>query len=94
MIKCEVTEEFTLGEYKKLKNIERASEKKEEGRLYKKDTFTCDKEMADYLLGDNPIKRAVVKVIEIIPNDSELINRNVETKKVIEKPKKKTTKKK
>ena len=91
MIKCEVIEEFTLGEYKKLKNIERASGKKEEGRLYEKDTFTCDKEMVDYLLGNNPIKRAVVKVIEIIPEVP--IIKDVE-KEETKKTTKKTSKKK
>ena len=68
MIKVEVIESFTLNDFKKLKNIVRYnSNLKEEGHLYAKDTFECDKEMADYLLGGNRLNRAFVKVIEVIP---------------------------
>ena len=68
MIKVEVTEGFTLDDFKKLKNVERYnSNLKEEGHLYPRDTFECDKEMADYLLGKNRLRRAFVKVIEVIP---------------------------
>ncbi len=68
MIKVEVIEEFTLGKFNELKNITR-KQKKEEGKLFIGDTFECDKKMADYLTGNNPINRAVVKVIEVIPEE-------------------------
>ena len=70
MIKVEVIEEFTLKDFNKLKNIERKN-MKEQGRLYVGDVFECDKTMADYLLGDNPLKKPVVKVLEIEPLKSE-----------------------
>ena len=69
MIKVEVLEEFTLEKFNELKNIQRRSIEKD-GRLFKGDTFECDKELCDYLLGNNPVERAVVKVIEIKPKKS------------------------
>ena len=65
MIKVEVTEDFTLEKFNELKNIIRKT-KEQEGKLFIGDTFECDKKMADYLTGNNPINRAVVKVIEVI----------------------------
>lgn len=66
MIKVEVTEDFTLQEFDKLKNIIR-KDKEQKGKLFIGDTFECDEKMADYLTGNNSINRAVVKVIEVIP---------------------------
>ena len=66
MIKVEVTEDFTLEKFNELKNIIRKT-KGQEGKLFIGDTFECDEKMADYLTGNNPINRAVVKVIEVIP---------------------------
>lgn len=66
MIKVEVTEDFTLGKFNELKNIIRKT-KEQEGKLFIGDIFECDEKMADYLTGNNSINRAVVKVIEVIP---------------------------
>ena len=66
MIKVEVTEDFTLEKFNELKNIIRKT-KEQEGKLFIGDIFECDEKMADYLTGNNPINRAVVKVIEVIP---------------------------
>lgn len=66
MIKVEVTEDFTLEKFNELKNIIRKT-KEQEGKLFIGDTFECDEKMADYLTGNNTINRAVVKVIEVIP---------------------------
>ena len=83
MIKVEVIESFTLERFDEIKNIERAGEDTK-GKLNVHDKFECTKELADYLLGDNPIKRPVVKIVEIIPEEPK-----VEVKEVIDKPKKK-----
>lgn len=72
MIKCEVIEDFRLGDFKKLKNIVRKG-KSLEGYLYKGDTFECDEEMAEYLTGHNKLNKSFVKVIELIPNNEKLI---------------------
>lgn len=77
MIKVEVLEEFTLQEFNKLKNIIRKG-KDEEGKLFIGDIFECDEKMADYLTGNNSINRAVVKVIEVIP-DKENIEQKTTT---------------
>ena len=91
MIKVEVTEEFTLGKFNELKNIVRAG-REEAGRLFERDVFECDEEMAKYLLGDNAYNKAYVKVIEVIP---EQVKEEKKTAEIIEesKPKKKETKK-
>ena len=66
MIKCEVIKVFNLARYDELKNIERKSIDIK-GKLYVGDTFECSKELADYLLGNNPLNDAVVKVVEVKP---------------------------
>lgn len=71
MIKVEVKEEFTLRKFDELKNIVRKS-KEEKGRLFVGDIFECDKDMAEYLTGNNPLNKTVVKVIEVIPEDIEV----------------------
>lgn len=67
MIKVEVLEDFNLKAFNELKNIVRKTTNNEKNKLYQGDIFECDKEMADYLLGNNVLKRAVVKVIEVEP---------------------------
>lgn len=81
MIKLEVIERFTFGEFEKLENIERKSIEKQ-GELFIGDRFCCDKETAEYLLGNNRLKRAFVKIIEVQPEEI----------KEEEKPKKRTRK--
>ena len=54
MIKVEVIEKFNLKDFSKLKNITRKNENRNKiGELYLGDTFECDKEMVDYLTGNN-----------------------------------------
>ena len=98
MIKVEVTKDFRLADFKKLKNVVRVTSKDEEGMLYVGDTFECDEEMAKYLTGENKLKRAFVKVIEVIPKVNIKNEINIDSKKIIEeikeeKPKKKRTSK-
>ena len=83
MIKVEVIENFTLQRFDELKNIERATQEVK-GKLFAKDRFECSKELTDYLLGNNPLKKAVVKLIEVVP----------EEETIEEKPKKKKSKSK
>lgn len=66
MIKVRAIEDFTLEKFNELKNIVRKG-KEQEGKLFIGDVFECDEKMADYLTGNNSINRAVVKVIEVIP---------------------------
>ena len=67
MIKVEViNEDFTLERFNELKNITRKSVE-EKGKLFKGDTFECDEKMVDYLTGNNPLNKVVVKVIEVEP---------------------------
>ena len=90
MVKVEVIETFTLGQYNLLKNIQRKSAS-EEGKLFVGDVFECDENMAKYLTGDNSLKRPFVKVIEVIPEKPE-VEKPVEEAKP--KATKKTTRKK
>ena len=86
MIKLEAIEKFKLQRFDELKNLERVG-LDTTGQLNVGDKFECTKELADYLLGDNPLKKAVVKVIEVIPEEEkeEVIE---EPKEEIKKPKK------
>ena len=97
MIKCEVIENFTLEKFGKLKNVEKVMARKE-NEFGVGDTFECDKEMVDYLTGNNAFKKEVVKVIEVKPEKEKSIKLDDEDIKVIaevvKKATKKTTKKK
>jgi len=91
MIKCVVTEDFSLREFAKLTNIVRKA-RNVEGKLFVGDTFECDEEMAEYLTGKNPLNKVVVNVIEV--KEAKVVEevKQEETTEV-EEPKK-TTKKK
>lgn len=91
MIKCKTIKEFTLKKFKELKNIERVNDVYVEGKLYVGDIFECNKDMVDYLLGDNPKNETVIEVIEVIPEEKII---EVEPKKEVKKTTKKKTKKK
>ena len=82
-IKVEVIKQFTLGDYAKIKDTLKRKNTDKDGELYVGDEFYCDKEMAEYLLGNNKIKKAVVKVIEIIPEKE--IQKATKSKKTIAK---------
>lgn len=90
MIKVEALQDFTLARFDEIENIERAG-KNLKGYINKNDKFDCEKDLADYLLGANPLGKAVVKVIEVIPAKVEI---KEEPKEIIEEEKPKTTKKK
>jgi len=81
MIKLEVTERFTLQRFDELKDIERIGTATY-GQLFVGDKFWCEKELADYLMGNNKLNKSFVKVIEIMPE------KEVKEEK-LEKPKKK-----
>lgn len=85
MIKCEVIiDNFTLGRFDELKNIIREN-KKEKGKLFKGDIFECTKEMAEYLTGNNALNKAVVKVVEVMPEKKIPVGESVQPiEKVIE----------
>lgn len=88
MIKCVVIEKFTLSNFDKLNNIERIGQDKQ-GTLFVGDKFECDEAMAQYLTGENPKNKVVVKVIEVKVDDPK-----EELPKVESKPKKTTKSKK
>lgn len=97
MIKVEVLEDFTLKDFKELKNLERGTNKNEVGKLFKYDKFECSKEMCEYLTGNNALNRAVVKVIEVVPAKEEIkVEALTDNEEPIvkAKPKKKSNKKK
>lgn len=77
MIKVEVIEKFTLKNFDELKNIKRRNFD-EKGTLFVGDTFECNKDMVDYLTGNNPLNKAVVKVIEVKPE--KIIEKVIEDK--------------
>lgn len=99
MIKVEVLEDFNLKDFNKLKKLERNSGRNQDGKLFKKDTFECDEEMCEYLCGKNPLNKAVVQVVEVIPKKEEVKEilkelSTLDTINEVKNPIKKTTKKK
>lgn len=66
MIKVRVIKKFQFNEYERLKNIQRKSVECY-GWLFIDDVFECDKQVADYLMGENDYKEKFVKVIEVKP---------------------------
>ena len=107
MIKVEVIENFTLEDYSKLKNVKKATNRKE-NEFGARDTFECDEKMVDYLTGNNTLNKVVVKVIEVEPeiiktndeikvkkdNVEVIINKNEIVKEIKKQSKKKKTSKK
>lgn len=85
MVKLRAKEKFTLGRFNEIENIVRAG-KDVKGLLNKDDVFECDNKLATYLLGANPLGRAVVEIVEVTPEKTE--ERKEET------PKKRTRKSK
>ncbi len=86
MIKVEViNEDFTLKRFNELKNITRKSVA-EKGKLFKGDTFECDEKMVDYLTGNNPLNKVVVKVIEVEPEIIPIPNAKPEEVEIIPVP--------
>lgn len=94
MIKLQATEDFSLNQkdkygvfyFDKLQNLKRF-DKKEKNQIYKNDEFECDKEIADYLCGNNPLNRTVVKILEI-EEPKEKVEPKTEFKKTSKKVKK------
>lgn len=84
MIKVEVIGRFTLKDYKKLKNVKKVTNRKE-NEFDVKDTFECDEKMVDYLTGNNVLNKVVVKVIEVKP---EKVTKEEIKKYVVTEPKK------
>ena len=66
MVKVEVIEKFTLQDFDELVNVER-KHGGAKGSLFIGDRFECSEDMAKYLMGENDLKKKVVKVIEVKP---------------------------
>jgi len=105
MIRVEAIEQFDLARFDELKNIQRIRNDVY-GTLFAGDTFECTQELVEYLTGNNKLGKAVVKIIEVEPENviEEVIDKNIEEaveKQVKEqidltlndKPKKKSSKK-
>lgn len=94
MIKVEALEDFSLRDFNKVEELERKAKAKE-GFIFKGDTFKCNEQMCEYLCGKNPLNKAVVQVVEVIPETKKEIKEEpkVEIKEEVAKPKK-TPKKK
>lgn len=93
MIKCIVTEDFTLKDFAKLKNITRKA-RNVEGKLFIGDSFECDEAMAEYLTGNNPLNKKVVEVVEVKIKEAKIVEKVEDAIEGLDKkPKKKRSKK-
>lgn len=98
-MKVKATQNFTLNDFAKIKgSITRNNiAYNEEGCVYTGDVFECDKELCDYLMGQNRLNVAVVEILEIIPEKEDKVVEEVVEKFIkktpVTKPKKRTSKK-
>lgn len=74
MIRVRVLQEFTLGDFDKLKNIKRVCHDLA-GHLYVGDEFECDQKMANYLNGDNKYGTAYIEILQIIPEKKKKVDK-------------------
>lgn len=65
MIKLKAKQDFTLKDYKKLKNIQSTKAEREENKVYQNDVFECNEKMTKYLLGENDQKLIVAELLEV-----------------------------
>ena len=64
MIRCKVIKDFKIKDYDKLKNIKR-SKIDIKGKMFIGDTFECNEEMINYLMGNNIYGEKLIKIIEV-----------------------------
>lgn len=83
MIKVKALQEFTYGDFDKIKNLERHNkDKNQHGRLYAGDTFECTKKMTEYLTGK--CGYVLVKILEVIPEE---VKKEAKVEEIASKPK-------
>lgn len=81
-VKVKANRDFTLGAFDEIEDLERNNiDKNEEGWIYKDDTFTCDKNLYEYLNGDNPRQLKVVDMLEEIKEKAKEEKKAPKTKK-------------
>ena len=66
VIKAQAIVDFKFSRFKEINIISRKMEQKE-GKLFEGDIFTCNVEIANYLIGNNSLNQKVINIIEIIP---------------------------
>jgi len=83
-IKVKAKEIFRLSRFGEIKNLKRYNmNNNEDYRIYTADEFEVETELAKYLLNEtpNPANRAVVEIIEVIPDEDDIVIKPT-TKKV------------
>ena len=61
----EAIENFTFTKFNELKNYVRKDMSKDiEGSVCKGDTFECSEEIKDYLMGENQLRKVVIKILK------------------------------
>lgn len=95
MIKLKANQNFTLERFDELVDIQRKNIDTK-GKLYEGDTFKCERELADYLLGKNDKNVCVAELIEVEPKveikiETKLDGKSIK-KEVVKPTKKKGTK--
>lgn len=65
VIRVEVTEAFTFSRFNEIADTIIRKGRDEYGALNKGDTFWCNKDILEYLMGNNKMKRTFVRIIEV-----------------------------
>ena len=86
-MKLKAIKEFTLKRFDELRDLKRNTNFAENKRIYVGDIFECDEELAEYLLGNNPLKEKVVEVIEEPVLEAEVVDTDKVEVKLIKKKK-------
>lgn len=69
MIRVEATENFNYKNFNLIRELDRCNDENEnkKGTLYVGDTFIATEEIIDYLMGNNPCNRELIRIIEYVP---------------------------
>lgn len=81
MVKVQAIIDFTYKNYKQIKDLE-SKNIKQEGKIFYGDIFNVEDDEAKYLTGENKNKIVAVKVLEVIPINAEIQQKdnNITTK--------------
>lgn len=77
MVKVQAIMEFTYKNYDKIKKLE-SKDKKEKGKIFDGDIFEIDDEEALYLTGKNDKGIVAVKVLEVKPTETTMIEQKID----------------
>ena len=77
MVKVQAIMDFTYKNYTKIKDLQQAN-KIQEGKIFAGDIFNVEDDEAKYLTGENKNKIVAVKVLEVKPTETIMIEQKID----------------